>query len=209
MSPVLEAIQAQRLIAVVRLDHYDQALSLMRALQAGGISLVEFTLTGAGAYTAISTARQEFASSMYVGVGTTLQAHEAEEAIRAGAQFVVTPVVQPEVIAVCRSRGVPVICGAFTPTEAWNAHSAGADLIKIFPASVGGPSYLRNLLGVFPQLRIIPTGGIDVDNVRAYLEAGAVAVGAGSNLVSPQAVARGEWDQITARARAYVTAASL
>lgn len=209
MAPVLEAIQAQRLIAVVRLEHYEQALSIMRALQTGGISLVEFTLTGAGAYAAISAARQEFATGMYVGVGTTLQAHEAEEAIEAGAQFVVTPVVQLEVIALCRSRGIPVICGAFTPTEAWNAHSAGADLIKIFPASVGGPSYLRNLLGVFPQLRIIPTGGISIDNVRAYLEAGAVAIGAGSNLVSPQAVARGEWDQITALARAYVAATSL
>lgn len=184
-------------------------LSIVRALQAGGISLVEFTLTGAGAYAAIAAACQEFASSMYVGVGTTLQAHEAEEAIAAGAQFVVTPVVQLEVVAVCRSRGVPVICGAFTPTEAWNAHSAGTDLIKIFPASVGGPSYLRNLLGVFPQLRVIPTGGINVDNVRAYLEAGAVAVGAGSNLVSAQAVARGAWYQITAQARAYVAAASL
>lgn len=118
---------------------------------AGGISLLEFTLTGAGAYEAIVTVRQEFANKVHVGVETVLHAREVEEAVAAGAQFVVTPVVRPEVIAACRSHQIPIICGALTPTEAWTAHSAGADMIKIFPARLGGPQYLRDLLAPLPQ----------------------------------------------------------
>jgi len=206
MSTVIEAIQSQRLLAIVRLERYNQALSVTRALLAGGVSLIEFTLTGTGAYEAITAVRHEFEGRVHVGVGTVLQPHEAEEAIVAGAQFVVTPIVQPGVIAACRSHNVPIICGAFTPTEAWTAYTTGADMVKIFPARVGGPQYLRDLLSPLPQLRVVSTGGISVDNARAYLEAGAVAVGASGNLVSARAVASSDWDQITVQARAYVEA---
>lgn len=206
MSDVFEAIQTQRLIAILRLDNYAQALAVTRALLAGGISLLEFTLTGAGAYEAIAAVRQEFAESVQVGVGTVLQEREVEEAVAAGAQFVVTPVVRPEVLAACRAQQIPSICGALTPTEAWNAHTAGADLIKIFPARVGGPQYLRDLLAPLPQLHVVATGGVSAENARVYLDAGARAVAAGGNLVSAQAVAQGNWAAITAQARAYVEA---
>jgi 2-dehydro-3-deoxyphosphogluconate aldolase/(4S)-4-hydroxy-2-oxoglutarate aldolase len=206
MSGVFEAIQAQRLIAIIRLENYAQALAVTQALVAGGISLLEFTLTGTGAYEAITAVRQEFSSSVHVGVGTVLNAHEVEEAVAAGAQFVVTPLVRPEVIAACRSHQIPIICGALTPTEAWTAHTAGADMIKIFPARVGGPQYLRDILAPLPQLRVVATGGVGVDNARSYLDAGAIAVAAGGNLVSAQAVAQGDWEGMTARARAYVEA---
>jgi 2-dehydro-3-deoxyphosphogluconate aldolase/(4S)-4-hydroxy-2-oxoglutarate aldolase len=139
-------------------------------------------------------------------VGTVLQAEDAQSAIAAGAQFVVTPVVRPAVIGVCREQGVPSICGALTPTEVLAAHESGADMIKIFPARAVGPQYVRDLLGPLPGLRFVPTGGIDVSNARAYLDAGAAAVGIGGNLVSARVVAAGDWAQISATARAYVEA---
>jgi 2-dehydro-3-deoxyphosphogluconate aldolase / (4S)-4-hydroxy-2-oxoglutarate aldolase len=206
MTTVIETIRAQRIIAVVRLEYYDQALAVTQALLAGGIAVIEFTLTGKGAHQAIEAVRAEFGERILVGVGTVLQLYQAEEAMRAGAQFVVTPVVQPNVINVCRSQNTPTICGALTPTEALAAHTAGADLIKIFPARLGGPSYIRDLLAPLPFLGLVPTGGVSASNARAYIEAGAVAIGAGGNLVSAQAVARKNWEEITAQAQAYVGA---
>lgn len=209
MTTVLEAIRATRIVAIVRLERYDRAEEVARALLEGGITAIEYTLTGTGANEAISTARAALGAAAQIGAGTVLSAAAAEEVIAAGAQFVVTPVVVPEVIATCKAHNVPVLCGALTPTEAWTAHQAGADMIKIFPARLGGPQYLRDILAPLPQLQLIPTGGIDAANARTYLEAGAVAVGMGGNLVSKQAVARSDWAQISATARACVEAVQL
>lgn len=206
MTTVVEEIQATRIVAIVRLEHYDQALEIARALLAGGISVIEFTLTGKGALQAIARAREACGESAKIGVGTVLDPRMAAEAIAAGAQFVVTPVMRVDVIEACRAAGVPIICGAFTPTEALTAHEAGAELIKIFPARLGGPQYIRDLLAPLPQLRLVPTGGVNVENAQAYREAGAVAVGIGGNLIPAQAVASGDWEQITAKARSYVEA---
>lgn len=206
MATIIETLRTQRILAIVRLEHYDQALAVARALLAGGIHVLEFTLTGTGAYQAIESVRAEFGESIQVGIGTVLQRSQAEEAIQAGAQFVVTPVMHPVVIETCRSMSIPIICGALTPTEVLAAHTAGADLIKIFPARLGGPSYISDLLAPLPFLRLVPTGGVSVSNARAYLEAGAVAIGAGGNLVSASAVADEHWHEITAAARAYVAA---
>lgn len=206
MSHIIDALARSRLIAVLRLDDYDRAIEISRALITGGVTAIEFTLTGAGAYAAITNVCAEFADTAQIGVGTVLDADAAGRAIEAGAQFVVTPVVRPAVINACRERGVPVLCGAMTPTEVLTAHEAGADIIKIFPARPAGPQYLRDLLGPLPHLRLVPTGGIDARNVGDYLAAGAFAVGIGGSLVPPQAVAQGDWEDISTRARACVEA---
>jgi 2-dehydro-3-deoxyphosphogluconate aldolase/(4S)-4-hydroxy-2-oxoglutarate aldolase len=190
----------------VRMGHYDQAVEIAQALLAGGISVIEFTLTGRGAFNAISTVREVLGTSARIGVGTVLDPQAAEEAIAAGAQFVVTPVVRVDVIETCQARSVPILCGALTPTEALMAHNAGADMIKIFPARIGGPQYIRDLLAPLPHLHLIPTGGVNIENAHAYIEAGAVAVGIGGNLLPMQAVSTGDWTQITAKARTYVEA---
>ena len=206
MSAVLDAILRNRIVAIVRLERYDRAVDIARALLEGGISAIEFTLTGAGAYDAINTARAALGDAAQVGVGTVLTVQSAEASIAAGAEFVVTPTLSQSVIAACRSHTTPILCGALTPTEALAAHEAGADMVKLFPARLGGPQYVRDILAPLPFLRIVPTGGVGVENARAYLEAGAVAVGIGGSLISAQAVAQGDWGRITAGARAVVEA---
>jgi 2-dehydro-3-deoxyphosphogluconate aldolase/(4S)-4-hydroxy-2-oxoglutarate aldolase len=206
MTTLLDAIIAARIVAIVRLERYDHAVELGRALVAGGITALEFTLTGAGAHSAIAACREALGESAQIGVGTVLTPDDAIAAIDAGAQFVVTPVVRPAVIAACRERSTPILCGAFTPTEALNAHDAGADMVKIFPARMGGPKYISDILAPLPFLKLVPTGGVSPENARSYLEAGAAAVGIGGNLVSAAAVATGDWAKITEVARACVAA---
>jgi 2-dehydro-3-deoxyphosphogluconate aldolase/(4S)-4-hydroxy-2-oxoglutarate aldolase len=199
-------------VAVVRLPDYGAAVEVAQALAAGGIAALEFTLTGQGALDAIARARAASEAAGYsgaaasVGAGTVLTGAQARDVVAAGAQFVVTPVVAPEVIAACAAAGVPCLCGAQTATEALAAHNAGAEFVKIFPARLGGPAFIRDLLGPLPFLKLVPTGGIEAGNARAYLEAGAVAVGSGSSLIPIAAVAAGDWDEITRRARALVQA---
>ncbi len=202
----IETIIATRIVAIVRLARYERAVEVARALYDGGIRAVEFTLTGEGAYEAIATCRAELGTTMVVGVGTVLDAAACHAAIDAGAQFVVTPALRPAVVAVCRERHVPALCGALTPSEALAAHEMGAAMIKIFPARAFGPNYIKDLLAPFPFLRLVPTGGVGPENARAYLEAGAVAVGIGGNLVTASAVVAGEWAAMTAAARACVAA---
>lgn len=203
---VIQHILAQKIIAVVRLDDYARAVEVARALAAGGVTVLEFTLTGAGALDAITATRRALGDAVCVGVGTVLKAEEAEAAINAGAQFAVTPAVRPLVIAVCGRHNVPIACGGLTPTELLEAHEAGAELVKLFPAQLGGPKYLKDVLAPLPFLKIVPTGGVSPDNARDYLAAGAVAVGIGGNLVSNKLVAAGAFDQITAGAQRCVAA---
>ncbi|HJZ48774.1 MAG TPA: bifunctional 4-hydroxy-2-oxoglutarate aldolase/2-dehydro-3-deoxy-phosphogluconate aldolase [Roseiflexaceae bacterium] len=206
MPAVLDAILESRIVAIVRLERYDRAVEVARALLEGGISVVEFTLTGAGAYDAIGAARAALGDAAHIGVGTVLNVEAAEAAIGAGAQFVVTPTLSPAVIRACVARGTPILSGALTPTEALAAHEAGADMVKLFPARLGGPQYLRDILAPLPFLRIVPTGGVGAENAQAYLDAGAVAVGIGGSLITAQAVAQADWGKITAGARAVVEA---
>ncbi len=205
---VINDILKTRMIAILRLEHYDRAVEIAEALLAGGISILEITLTGRGAHEAITSIRRTTGDRVRVGVGTVLHPQAVKEAVDAGAEFGVTPMLQTSIVAACQSLQVPIICGALTPTEAFTAYEAGAALIKIFPARTGGPAYLRDLLGPLPQLRLVPTGGVSVENARAYIEAGAVAIAAGGNLVPSQAVSNGDWATISANARAYVEALS-
>lgn len=209
MLSTLSLIEQTRVIAIVRLEEYDQALEIAQALVAGGIRVIEFTLTGMGVPAAIGSTRAALGDAALIGAGTVLTTRDVEEVTAAGAQFVVTPVLNTRVIEACHGQEVPIICGAFTPSEIQAAHEAGADLTKVFPVRAFGPQYIRDVLAPLPHVRLVPTGGVDGQNVRAYLKAGAVAVGIGGNLVSAHAVARRDWTSITRQAQIYIQASAL
>lgn len=202
MADVSGVILAERLVAIIRLQRYDRAVEVARALAAGGVRVLEFTLTGKGAVEAIAAARAALGDAAVVGAGTVLSAADAEACIDAGAAFLVTPAVVVPAIEAARRRGVPALCGALTPTEVLTAHQAGADFVKLFPARQGGPQYVRDLRGPLPGIRLVPTGGVGPANARAFLDAGAVAVAVGGSLVAEQVVAAGDWGELTERARA-------
>jgi 2-dehydro-3-deoxyphosphogluconate aldolase/(4S)-4-hydroxy-2-oxoglutarate aldolase len=193
-------------IAILRADSSEQLTEAARALVAGGIIAVEVTMTTPNALRVIADVRAALGNAVVMGVGSVIDAATCREAIEAGAQFVVTPATKPEVIAVCRERSVPIASGAYTPTEALAAYEAGADFIKIFPADIGGPGYIRSILAPLPMLRIIPTGGVTPETAGAFLGAGCVALGAGTSLVSREALRKCDWPAVTARAAEFVRA---
>ena len=198
----IQQILEKKVVAVVRLDNYSRAVDVARALAAGGVTVLEFTLTGHGALEAISATRRALGDAVCVGVGTVLRPEDAKAAIEAGAQFVVTPALRRQVITTCVQRQTLVLCGGLTPTELLEAHEAGAELVKVFPARLGGPKFIKDVLAPMPFLKMVPTGGVSPENAREYLAAGAVAVGIGGNLVSNKLVAEEAFDRITAIARA-------
>lgn len=202
----LETILQKKIIAIIRLENYERALEVAQALVAGGISVMEFTLTGRGATEAVSKVRAHLGAAACVGVGTVLSVEAAQASISAGAQFIVTPAVRGPVIAECVHQNIPIACGALTPTEMLEAHEAGSELVKLFPAQTFGPKYVKDVLAPFPFLKLVPTGGVSPENARDYLAAGAVAVGIGGNLVSKPAVSSGNFAAITAAAQACVQA---
>jgi 2-dehydro-3-deoxyphosphogluconate aldolase/(4S)-4-hydroxy-2-oxoglutarate aldolase len=189
-------------VAVVRLTDLSKAAPLTEALVAGGVRAVEFTFTNPAAGGAIAAASDALGARALVGAGSVLDAETARVAILAGARFVVTPTVSLPVITICNRYGVATIIGALTPTEILTAWEGGATYVKVFPANLGGPRYLRDVHGPLPQVKLIPTGGVDLDNAGQFIRAGAVAVALGSNLVDARSVANEDWPTITARARA-------
>ena len=157
---ILQKILALKIVAVVRLDDYTHAVDVARALVAGGITVMEFTLTSPGALAAITAARQALGDSACVGVGTVLNTKDADAAIEAGAQFAVTPALRHQVIATCVRHQLLIISGGFTPTELLEAYEAGAELGKVFPAQLGGPKFIKDVLTPMPFLKLVPTGGV-------------------------------------------------
>lgn len=202
----IQQILEKKVVAVVRLENYNRAVDVARALAAGGVNVLEFTLTGQGATDAVTATRKALGDSVCVGVGTVLSAEQAEAAIDAGAEFLVTPAVRKQVIAVSVKRQTLVLCGGMTPTELLEAHEAGAEMVKVFPAQLGGPKFIKDVLAPMPFLKMVPTGGVSPENARDYLAAGAVAVGIGGNLVSNKLVAAEAFEQITATAKACMDA---
>jgi 2-dehydro-3-deoxyphosphogluconate aldolase/(4S)-4-hydroxy-2-oxoglutarate aldolase len=196
-----QAIREDRVVAVVRATRVADPAGLAKTLAEAGIRCVEFTFTIADVLETIEAAAS---SGALVGAGTVLDAGQARRAIEAGARFVVSPTLEPALVEA--ARGIPVFLGAFTPTEVMAAHRAGATAVKLFPARLGGPSYLRDLRGPFPGISFVPSGGIDQSNALGFLEAGAVAVYAGSSLVPAEAVATGDHDEIARGARAFLKA---
>jgi 2-dehydro-3-deoxyphosphogluconate aldolase/(4S)-4-hydroxy-2-oxoglutarate aldolase len=193
---LLERLREDRVIAVVRAQRVADPAGLATALAGNGVRCVEFTFTIADVLSAIRAAAERDA---LVGAGTVLDPDQAHKAIDAGARFVVAPAVRVDVAAACHELGVPVVLGAFTPTEVRSALEAGAAAVKLFPARIGGPEYVRDLLGPFPDLALVPSGGIGPENMTAYLEAGALAVSLGTSLTPPDAVESGDIDQIVGR----------
>jgi 2-dehydro-3-deoxyphosphogluconate aldolase/(4S)-4-hydroxy-2-oxoglutarate aldolase len=208
-DPSPSLIEQDGVIAVVRLNDLSQAVPLTEALVTGGVRAVEFTFTNPTAAEAIAAASAALGPRALIGAGSVLDAETARVAILAGARFVVTPTVSPATIEICNRYGVATTIGALTPTEILTAWQAGATYVKVFPANLGGPRYLRDVLGPLPQLKLIPTGGVDADNAGEFIRAGAVAVALGSNLVDGRSVATSAWETITARAQAIVDAVAL
>lgn len=193
-------------IAIIRLDDLSSAVELAEALLAGGLHVMEFTLTNRDALKAIEQVRATMGQQVVVGAGTVLRSDDAQAATDAGAQFLVTPTLEPSVIAAGHQADVPTVCGAYTPTEILSAWRHGAALVKMFPARALGPTYIKDLLAPLPMLRLVPTGGVSLENCAAFLLAGAYTVALGSNLVDPKAVVGKDWTAITTNARRYVEA---
>lgn len=190
-------------VAVLRAPSSAAAYDAAMALAAGGVRGIEVTYSTPGAAAAIRRIRAAQGSGLLVGAGTVLSAEHVTEAADAGAAFLVSPGNDPEVAAAMRSAGPASCLGALTPTEVMVAWRSGADIVKLFPASLGGPSYLRSLRGPLPHIPLMPTGGVVPANLRAWLDAGAIAVGAGRELCSSALMTARDWSEIERRARAF------
>jgi 2-dehydro-3-deoxyphosphogluconate aldolase/(4S)-4-hydroxy-2-oxoglutarate aldolase len=205
-------IRAVGIIPVVRAASSDIAVRIAETLITAGIPVIEVTMTVPGALDAIATLVRRLGNAangqrVLIGAGTVTDAETARRAVVAGAEFIVSPCLVPEVIAVAAEQNVAVIPGALTPTEIFQAVSAGAELVKVFPAeSMGGPAYLQALRGPFPNLSLVPTGGVTLRTIAEYLRAGAAAVGVGGELVSRDALIRGDFNAIGGRAEQFVRA---
>jgi len=194
-------------IAILRTENADRLPDAIHALVAGGIHAIEVTMTTPGALKVIREARAALGDKIVMGVGSVLDSETARQAMLEGAQFVVTPVVRPGVIEICNRYGIPIACGATTPTEAFTAHELGSDFVKIFPAENLGPAYIRSILAPLPMLQLIPTGGVTPQNMPDYFKAGAAAIGAGSTLLTKEIFASADWGALSARATEFVAAA--
>ncbi|MEI6337201.1 MAG: bifunctional 4-hydroxy-2-oxoglutarate aldolase/2-dehydro-3-deoxy-phosphogluconate aldolase [Verrucomicrobiota bacterium] len=201
---IIHGILNPGIVAVIRADSSDQLLSLAEALIEGGLTAMEITMTTPNALQVISEVSNKFGNRILMGVGTVLDSETCRAAILAGAEFVVTPVTKEDVIRVCNRYGKPIASGAYSPTEALLGFESGADFIKIFPADQLGPSYIKNILAPMPMLPIIPTGGVTVDTAASFINAGCVALAAGSSLVGKEALRNRDWKKITATAAAFV-----
>jgi len=200
-----QIIERAGLIPVLRARNAAQAHAVVRAMIAGGVTVVEVTMTVPGALDVMKELRKEYGAKLLLGSGTVTTAAEAEATIEAGAEFVVSPSLHPAVIAATKASGKLSIPGALTPTEIVTAWDLGADYVKVFPCSaMGGASYLKSLLAPFPHLKLIPTGGVTLETAESFLRAGACALGVGSDLVNLAAVDQGTPEKITEAARAYL-----
>ncbi len=198
-----EELEDAGLIAIHRTPLDVPLTPVADALARGGIRAMEVTLNTPRALEGIAQLRRERAGAIHVGAGTILDAADAERAISAGAEFIITPTVQADTIALCRARSVPVACGAMTPTEALAVHRAGADFVKLFPAETLGPRHVRALLAPLPFLKIVPTGGVNKDTLADFIRAGCAGAALGSNLISRDILQAQDWGRLTELAREY------
>ena len=201
---VLDIIAQYKLVAIVRLDDLSIAKELSNALIDGGIRAIEFTLTNRDAVSAIAEMRQLASDSVAIGAGSVISADQVWAVAEAGAQFVVSPVWKREVSSACLELDLPFMPGAFTPTEILHAWEWGASVVKVFPANHLGRRYIKDVLAPLPHLRLMPTGGVNADNMLEFLDNGAFALGVGSSLINNEAVADRDWDALRSNARRYV-----
>jgi 2-dehydro-3-deoxyphosphogluconate aldolase/(4S)-4-hydroxy-2-oxoglutarate aldolase len=204
-SFVLKKLASAGIVPVIRGQSQEQAFMAAEALAKGGIPVAEITMTVPDALSAVKRLLITHKDTLVVGVGTVTDTAMCKKAILTGCAFVVTPMVNPDILTLCNKAGVCVIGGGLTPTEIFNTHKAGADAVKVFPAfAMGGASYIRMLKGPFPHIPLVPTGGVNLSTIEAYLKAGALFTGAGSDLVPQTALVNGDSGEIIRRARQYV-----
>ena len=204
-ADVMRRIEETGVVAVVRLTDAAVGREVANALMAGGVTAIEITMTVPRAVELIEELSRTLPQAL-IGAGTVTDPDTARAVIDAGAKFVVSPVFRPSVVEACHERGVPACPGCFSPTEILSAWEMGADVVKVFPATSLGPSYIKDLRGPFPSIKLMPTGGVSQANAAEWIRAGAVAIGAGSSLVDAKAVAARQFATITANARAFVDA---
>jgi len=207
-SAITKAVEAMGVVAIIRLKDAGKLRGVIDALAKGGVRALELTMTIPGAVDLIREITPTLPNGFLVGAGTVTDADTARAVIDAGAQFVVGPVLRPDVIRACHERDIAAIPGCFSPTEILTAHEAGADIVKIFPATMLGPQFIRDVRAPLPQLKLMPTGGVTLDNAGDWVRAGAVAVGVGSALVDVKAIDAGRFDVVTANARRVVASVS-
>jgi len=200
---IVSGIEAEGLVAIVRVRRPELALPLAKALVAGGIRAVELTMSIPNALEAVRTIDRELGDKILLGVGTVIDDDTCRAAIDAGAKYVISPITRPSLVAVAHALDRPVMLGAYTPTEAQAAHEAGSDFVKIFPADTLGPSYIKSLLAPLPHLKIVPTGGVNLDTMEAYLAAGSAALGTGSALLKKEIIAGENWGELERLAKRF------
>src|SRR5436190_16851876 len=191
------------MIAVVRTDNAEQVMPIAEALVAGGVLAVEITLTVPNADVAIRAAREHFGERALIGAGSVLNSAQCQTVLKAGAQFVVSPVGNVRLIDVVHRANVPIMLGAFTPSEAQLVHEWGADFVKLFPADQLGPAFVKAIRAPMPHLRIVPTGGVDLNTATDFLKVGCVALGVGSSLLKPEILKAQNWLELTRLAEQY------
>jgi 2-dehydro-3-deoxyphosphogluconate aldolase/(4S)-4-hydroxy-2-oxoglutarate aldolase len=207
-ASIARHIEELGVVAVIRLKDPAKLRAVVDALADGGVRALEVTMTVPRAVEMIRELAPTIPEGFLLGAGTVTDVETARAVIDAGATFVVGPVFRPDVIAACHERGVPAVPGCFSPTEILAAHEAGADIVKLFPATMLGPQYIKDVRAPMPQLKLMPTGGVTLDNAGDWIRAGAVAVGVGSALVEGKAIEQGRFEVITANAQKVVASVS-
>jgi 2-dehydro-3-deoxyphosphogluconate aldolase/(4S)-4-hydroxy-2-oxoglutarate aldolase len=202
----LQLIRETGIIAIMRAKSSGQLIAAAEAIRLGGVKVIEVTMTTPGALNVITEATQKYGQEVLFGAGSVLDPETARAAILAGAGFIVAPSLNQAVISLCHRYSIPVLPGCFTPTEMLTAWEAGADMIKLFPADLGGPDLVKAILAPFPQFEIVPVGGVDLDNAAEFIEKGAVALGIGSSLINQKLLDGGDMDELTRRASAFIDA---
>lgn len=205
-AETLQKIRELGLLAVIRGPSKELTLEIVAALVAGGVTGIEITYTTPNAAEVVAALAQRFGNEIVLGMGTLTHPAQAAEATHAGAQFLVSPHTETTLAQAMVATGLPVMMGALTPSEVMASRQLGSDVVKLFPGSLGGPEYMKALKGPFPNIPMMPTGGVDIDNIADWFAAGAVAVGAGSQLCPKNLAVAGKFDEITAIARSFTTA---
>ena len=200
----LNLIRETGVIAIMRAQSSVQLIVAADAIQAGGVCVIEVTMTTPGALDVIAEAAQRYGDAVLFGAGSVLDAETARAAILAGAGFIVAPTLNLDVIALCNRYSVPVMPGCFTPTEMLAAWEAGADMVKLFPAEIGGPALVKAIRAPLPQLEIVPVGGVDLDTAADFIRSGAAALGVGSSLVNQKLLDAGDMTELTRRAARFI-----
>ncbi len=201
---VLNIILATKVIAVIRMSDAEKLTRVVEAIKRGGVRAIEITMTTPSALQIIAEMAKRKTAETLIGAGTVLDAATAEAVIRAGAEFVVSPITNFEMIAACKRNGTFVAPGALSPTEILAAWEHGADVVKVFPATSVGPRYFQDLKGPLPQVRLMPTGGVSIENAREFIQGGACCVAIGTALLDKKAIAAEDWDALTEKAKALV-----